>query len=66
MFDSNISALINGVEIDTPKNALSLAKSIHPAFGAFEIYFDFIKVAMPTESLAMIKLSLMPMDSHGM
>lgn len=43
MFDANISALIDGVEIDTPENALSLAKSIHPAFGAFEIYFDEIE-----------------------
>lgn len=43
MFDSDISALIDGVEIDTPKNALSLERSIHKAFGAFEIYFDEVE-----------------------
>lgn len=67
MFDADISALIDGVEIDTPKNALSLAKSIHPAL--VHLKFTLMRskvVAMSIESPAMMKLFPMPMDSHGM
>lgn len=43
MFDTDISAIIDGVEIDTPQNALSLAQSISPTFYAFTIYLNEIK-----------------------
>ena len=44
MFDTDISATINGeeIEIDTPKNAITLSKSLHDKFGRFNVFFDEI------------------------
>lgn len=42
MFDTDISATINGDEIDTPKNAITLSKSLHAQFGSFNVFFDEI------------------------
>lgn len=39
MFDNDIAHLINGVEIDRPRNALTLTLSLHRAFGNFDVYF---------------------------
>ena len=42
MFAPNISATLNGEEIDTPKNAITLSKSLRDHFGNFTIFFDEI------------------------
>ncbi|OAA53613.1 hypothetical protein SPI_09320 [Niveomyces insectorum RCEF 264] len=42
MFDNGVTHLINGVDIDRPRNALSLAHGFHRQFGAFKIYFDAV------------------------
>lgn len=42
MFDTDISATINGDEIDTPKNAITLSKSLYAQFGSFNVFFDEI------------------------
>lgn len=39
MFDNDVAHLINGVEIDRPRNALTLTHDLHQDFGRFEIYF---------------------------
>ncbi|CEJ83922.1 hypothetical protein VHEMI03301 [[Torrubiella] hemipterigena] len=39
MFDNDIAYLINGVEIDRPRNALTLTRDLHQDFGRFEVYF---------------------------
>ncbi|KAA8641540.1 HNH endonuclease signature motif containing protein [Aspergillus tanneri] len=40
MFDPSIVHLIEGQEIDSPKNALTLTHKYHRLFGEFEIYFE--------------------------
>ncbi|OAA53004.1 hypothetical protein SPI_09492 [Niveomyces insectorum RCEF 264] len=40
MFDTGVTHMIDGVDIDRPRNALTLTTSLHADFGAFEIYFD--------------------------
>ncbi|OAA63445.1 hypothetical protein SPI_03608 [Niveomyces insectorum RCEF 264] len=42
MFDSGVAHLINGVDVDRPRNALTLSSRYHDFFGAFEIYFDAV------------------------
>lgn len=42
IFDTYISATINGDEIDTPKNAITQSKSLHAQFGSFNVFFDEI------------------------
>ncbi|KAL7790454.1 hypothetical protein V8C37DRAFT_384464 [Trichoderma ceciliae] len=39
MFDNDVAHLINGVEIDRPRNALTLSLDFHLDFGRFEVYF---------------------------
>ena len=39
MFDIGVAHLINGVDIDRPRNALTLTLRFHQLFGAFDIYF---------------------------
>ena len=40
MFDSGVTHLIDGVDIDRPINALTLTAGVHQLFGDFEIYFE--------------------------
>ncbi|KIH89536.1 hypothetical protein SPBR_07308 [Sporothrix brasiliensis 5110] len=40
MFDKGVAHLVDGVEIDRARNALTLSIDIHRYFGAFEIYFE--------------------------
>ncbi|OAA60259.1 hypothetical protein SPI_05383 [Niveomyces insectorum RCEF 264] len=42
MFDRGVVDLINGIDIDRPRNALTLAHLIHGHFGAFRIYFEAV------------------------
>ncbi|KHN98980.1 uncharacterized protein MAM_03442 [Metarhizium album ARSEF 1941] len=46
MFDSDVAYLIEGPEIDRPRNALSLTHNLHLFFGEFKIFFE------PVEDLA--------------
>ncbi|KAL7950151.1 hypothetical protein V8C42DRAFT_309616 [Trichoderma barbatum] len=39
MFDYGVLDLINGHEIDRPRNAISLTSTLHAFFGDFELYF---------------------------
>ncbi|KAH6606368.1 hypothetical protein Trco_005521 [Trichoderma cornu-damae] len=39
MFDYGVLDLINGHDIDRPRNAMSLTSSLHKLFGDFELYF---------------------------
>ncbi|EKJ70355.1 hypothetical protein FPSE_09572 [Fusarium pseudograminearum CS3096] len=40
MFDAGVAYLIEGVDIDRPTNALTLAVSHHISFGDFRVYFE--------------------------
>jgi hypothetical protein len=40
MFDDGILHLIEGSEIDRPRNALTLTLDFHQLFGNFEVYFE--------------------------
>ena len=40
MFDTDISHLIEGTDIDRPRNALTLTANLHAFFGNFEIHFE--------------------------
>ncbi|CAK7214889.1 hypothetical protein SCUCBS95973_002290 [Sporothrix curviconia] len=40
MFDHGVVHLINGIDIDRPRNALTLAPVMHSHFGAFHVYFE--------------------------
>lgn len=40
MFDSHITHLIDGTEIDRPRNAITLTHSLHMLFGDFQIFFE--------------------------
>lgn len=39
MFDHGVLELINGHEIDRPRNAVSLTSTLHIFFGNFDVYF---------------------------
>ncbi|KAM3496754.1 hypothetical protein MY10362_009875, partial [Beauveria mimosiformis] len=39
IFDSDVTHLINGVDVDRPYNAITLTLSLHRAFGNFDLYF---------------------------
>lgn len=43
MFDRGVVHLIDGIDIDRPRNALTLAPLMHSHFGAFRIYFEPIQ-----------------------
>ncbi|OAA56722.1 hypothetical protein SPI_07729 [Niveomyces insectorum RCEF 264] len=45
MFDKNVAHWFEGVDIDRPRNALTLSHHFHQYFGAFEVYFE----AVPNE-----------------
>jgi len=40
MFDMGVAYLIEGLEIDRPRNAMTLTALIHQQFGDFQIYFE--------------------------
>lgn len=40
MFDTDIAHLIEGPDIDRPRNALTLTNNLHLFFGDFQIYFE--------------------------
>ncbi|GAP82346.1 hypothetical protein SAMD00023353_12300090 [Rosellinia necatrix] len=39
MFDVDVAELINGTDIDRPRNAISLTQEFHDHFGNFRVYF---------------------------
>ena len=40
MFDNGVAHLIDGVDIDRPRNALTLTSRFHDLFGSFRVYFQ--------------------------
>ena len=40
MFDTGIVHLIEGVDIDQPRNAISLTNTLHQSFGSFDLCFE--------------------------
>lgn len=48
MFDSDVAHLIDGPEIDRPRNALTLTNNLHLFFGDFQIYFEPVDEASNT------------------
>lgn len=40
MFDSGVTHLIEGNEIDRPRNAMTLTREWHSSFGSFDIFFE--------------------------
>ncbi|QSS65890.1 hypothetical protein I7I51_06741 [Histoplasma capsulatum] len=42
MFDCDVAHLIEGSQIDSPRNAISLTPTFHGLFGDFRVYFDAI------------------------
>ncbi|OAA64348.1 hypothetical protein SPI_02995 [Niveomyces insectorum RCEF 264] len=40
MFDSGVLSLIEGIEIDRPRNAMTMAPEMHEDFGGFSIFFE--------------------------
>ncbi|KAL2256825.1 hypothetical protein VTK26DRAFT_1067 [Humicola hyalothermophila] len=47
MFDHGAGHLIEGVDIDRPRNALTLTLNMHDLFGNFHIYFEPVPDAEP-------------------
>ncbi|OAA59006.1 hypothetical protein SPI_06208 [Niveomyces insectorum RCEF 264] len=47
MFDTGAAHLIDGVDIDRPRNALTLDSALHALFGAFDVYFEPVPDASP-------------------
>ncbi|CAK7212583.1 hypothetical protein SCUCBS95973_001513 [Sporothrix curviconia] len=48
MFDKGVVHMIDGVDIDRPRNAMSLTHMMHHHFGAFQIYFEPVVDAVNT------------------
>ena len=42
MFDSGVAYLIEGTDIDQPRNAITLTHRLHRWFGEFQIFFESI------------------------
>ncbi|EPE02596.1 hypothetical protein F503_06572 [Ophiostoma piceae UAMH 11346] len=42
MFDYGVVHLINGIDIDRPRNGLTLAHLAHSYFGSFRVYFEAV------------------------
>lgn len=40
MFDSGAAFLIEGTDVDRPRNALTLTPSLHQMFGDFQVFFE--------------------------
>jgi hypothetical protein len=47
MFDHGVAHLIEGTEIDRPRNAVTLTHNIHRWFGNFDIYFEPVPDSPP-------------------
>ncbi|KAK3366604.1 hypothetical protein B0T24DRAFT_633337 [Lasiosphaeria ovina] len=47
MFDNGVINLIEGTDIDRPRNGLSLTHDMHQLFGAFNIFFEPVANAAP-------------------
>lgn len=47
MFDMGVDYLIEGDDIDRPKNAITLASRLHDFFGSFDVYFQPMPDAEP-------------------
>ena len=62
MFDKGAAYLIDGVDIDEPRNAMSLIPFLHQYFGEFKIYFEPIADQQHTYH---IKTFLPPMILSG-
>ncbi|OAA62016.1 hypothetical protein SPI_04875 [Niveomyces insectorum RCEF 264] len=48
MFDLGVAHTINGVDVDRPRNALTLTADLHGLFGGFKVYFDPVPGAYNT------------------
>ncbi|CAK7219601.1 hypothetical protein SCUCBS95973_003870 [Sporothrix curviconia] len=48
MFDKGVAHIINGVDIDRPRNAVTLSMTLHRYFGAFDVYFEPVPDATNT------------------
>ena len=42
MFDAGVAHLIEGTDIDRPRNAITLAANLHYWFGEFKIFFEAV------------------------
>lgn len=42
MFDNGIRHLIEGIDIDRPRNAITLTHDLHNLFGDFNIFFELV------------------------
>jgi hypothetical protein len=40
MFDNGVVHLIEGNEIDRPRNAITLTSTLHASFGSFDLFFE--------------------------
>jgi HNH endonuclease len=40
MFDEGVVHLVEGVDINRPRNAITLTYDFHQLFGNFEVYFE--------------------------
>lgn len=47
MFDSGIRHLIEGIDIDRPRNAMTLTQGLHQRFGNFDVYFEALSDSEP-------------------
>lgn len=48
MFDLGVAHTIDGVDIDRPRNALTLTPDLHRSFGSFKVYFEPVPGAYNT------------------
>ncbi|OAA54549.1 hypothetical protein SPI_08795 [Niveomyces insectorum RCEF 264] len=48
MFDLGVAYTIDGVDIDRPRNAMTLTTDLHYSFGNFEVYFEPVPGAYNT------------------
>ncbi|RTE75361.1 hypothetical protein BHE90_010184 [Fusarium euwallaceae] len=47
MFDKDVAHLIDGTEVDRPRNALTLTHRLHMLFGDFQIFFEPVEGELP-------------------
>lgn len=40
MFDHGVTSLLEGMNMDEPRNAITLTPTLHQAFGNFDIFFE--------------------------
>lgn len=63
MFDLGVAHTIDGVDIDRPRNALTLTPDLHRSFGGFKVYFEPVPDAYNTY---WIRSFLPPRASHSL